>query len=280
MNSSVLPNINNSNKIIITAIPAPALDDNYIWAITAINNDFLVLVDPGDASVCIDFIKKNNKKLCAILVTHHHYDHIDGIEALVKYSNQNNWQTTVYGPANETIPHCDIKLTESDNINIDELNLTFSIIDLPGHTLGHIAYFSNQENENNLFCGDTLFSGGCGRIMEGTPFQMLTALKKLAHLPKHTKVFCTHEYTLANLTFALTVEPDNETLQHYHKEVVLKRKNNVITLPSSIEKELAINPFLRCSQTTIKVIAENNAQAQLMSELDVFTTIRKMKNRF
>lgn len=280
MSSSVLTIVNDDNKTIVTAIPAPALDHNYIWAITAPDNDYLVLVDPGDASVCLNYIKEHNKKLCAILVTHYHYDHIDGIETLVSYSKQNNWLTTVYGPANEKIPCCDIKLTEQNKVHINQLNLTFNIIDLPAHTLGHIAYFINQENENKLFCGDTLFSGGCGRIMEGTPTQMFNALKKLTNLPKNTKVYCTHEYTLANLTFALTIEPDNKELQNHYDAVVLKRKNNIITLPSTIEQELAINPFLRCQHATIKKSAEKHANEQLNSELAIFTAIRKMKDNF
>jgi hydroxyacylglutathione hydrolase len=258
--------------------PIKAFSDNYIWAI--INENVATLVDPGDADVCIEFLENNQLTLNAILITHHHSDHTGGIESLVDYCQQKQWSLTVYGPANENIPHCDVKLKENDTVILDELNMNLQIIDLPGHTAGHIAYFAHDHIMPILFCGDTLFSGGCGRLFEGTPQQMLTSLTKLVDLPDHTKVYCTHEYTQANLAFALTVEPDNQALVNYNLKVNEMRSKGLSTIPSTIQLEKQINPFLRCHKQSIQISAQQFATDTNPTTQDTFTTIRRWKDQF
>ncbi len=266
--------MNSSSKI----IAIKAFSDNYIWAIT--NNKSLALVDPGDANVCINFIERHQLKLDAILITHHHPDHTGGIEKLRSYCQKLQWPITVYGPKNENIPFNDVKLIEKDTVNLANLNISLQVIDLPGHTAGHIAYFSNKEDEPALFCGDTLFSGGCGRLFEGSPQQMLNSLTKLVNLPESTKVYCAHEYTQANLKFALTVEPENQVLVDYSQRVNELRAKQQATIPTSIKVEKQINPFLRSHEPTVQASAmqfDNNAQA---STIDTFTVIRRWKDQF
>ncbi|MDX2370091.1 MAG: hydroxyacylglutathione hydrolase [Colwellia sp.] len=264
------------NPVSIT--PIKAFTDNYIWAIT--NKHVATLVDPGDADVCIEFLEKNKLTLSAILITHHHSDHTGGINMLVDYCQQKNWSLTVYGPANENIPHCDVKLKENDTVILNELSINFRVIDLPGHTAGHIAYFANEHLTPMLFCGDTLFSGGCGRLFEGTPEQMLNSLTKLANLPEHTKVYCTHEYTQANLTFALTVEPNNQELVNYSNKVNELRTQGHSTIPSTINLERQINPFLRCHKQSIQASAQQFSTNTKGTTQDTFTTIRRWKDQF
>ncbi len=265
----------------ISVTPIKAFSDNYIWAIASKN--MVAFVDPGDANVCIDFLEKNKLTLNSILITHHHVDHTGGINELVEYCQQKQWLLTIYGPANENIPHCDVKLNENETVVLDELNINFQIIDLPGHTAGHIAYFANNDLKPILFCGDTLFSGGCGRLFEGSPEQMLSSLTKLANLPENTQVYCTHEYTQANLAFALTVEPNNQALVNYHNRVNELRAKNQATIPSSIQLEKQINPFLRCHKQSIQISAQQFAtdtNATNITPLDTFTTIRRWKDQF
>lgn len=261
---------------VIDIKPIKAFSDNYIWAITKTNNESTALVDPGDADVCINFLEQNNLKLCAILVTHHHNDHVGGIEKLVKYCQQKQWPITVYGPKNESIPHCDVRLSEEDTVSLDELAIDFKVIDLPGHTKGHIAYYG----ENSLFCGDTLFSGGCGRIFEGTPTQMYNSLNKLAQLPNSTQVYCAHEYTQANLQFAMAVEVDNIELKNYQTEVSNKRENSLSTIPTNIELEKRINPFLRSHTETVQASAKQFSQSDNLTDLETFAAIRRWKDQF
>lgn len=265
-----------NSRVKITALAA--FSDNYIWAIAKENN--LVLVDPGDAAVCIDFLEKSQSTLTAILITHHHSDHTGGIKGLVDYCQQKQWPLTVYGPQNEKIPLCNVKLEQNNRVDLPDIDLTFNVIALPGHTAGHIAYFTNNTKEPMLFCGDTLFSGGCGRLFEGTAKQMLNSLTKLASLPNKTKVYCAHEYTQANLKFALTVEPNNAALIDYSKKVNELRSDNQATIPTSIEVEKQINPFLRSHEASIQASAmvfDNSTQAD---SLDTFTAIRRWKDQF
>ncbi len=266
--SQTLKNIN------IFAIKA--FTDNYIWAINHTENRHLALVDPGDAKVCIDYIENNQLILSSILITHHHHDHTGGIEALVDYAKTRHWPIEVYAPAQEDIAHTSVPLKHGDNVALSQLALSFSIIALPGHTLGHIAYYTKPL----LFCGDTLFSGGCGRLFEGTPAQMLSSLNQLKQLPDDTRVYCTHEYTLANLEFALAVEPFNQQLIDYYNEIKLLREKNAISLPSSIRKEKLINPFLRCDKPDIRQSASEFSDEQITEELGVFTAIRRWKDNF
>ncbi len=253
-----------------------AFSDNYIWAISSDLGNKMALVDPGDAKVCIEFIEQQQLQLSTILITHHHPDHIGGIKQLLSYCQDRQWPVTVYGPENENIPHCDVALNESHRVNLPDLGLEFEVIDLPGHTLGHIAYLS----EDNLFCGDTLFSGGCGRLFEGTPEQMLNSLEKLSALSERTHVYCAHEYTQANLNFALTVEPSNAELVHYYNQVLQKREQKIATIPSSIMLEKKINPFLRCATSSIMTSASEFSGDKVTDKLQAFTIIRGWKDNF
>lgn len=266
--------------IIVNAIAA--FNDNYIWAITNTDQSLadkkspLALVDPGDAAPCIRYIEENNLQLCTILITHHHNDHIGGISELKSYCSTKGWSLTIYGPENSSIANIDVYVSDKQKIDIAALDLSFNVINLAGHTLDHIGYYGHDV----VFCGDTLFSGGCGRIFEGSPQQMLTALKRLHDLPDRTHVYCAHEYTLANLTFALAVEPQNAELVHYYNQVIKRRKQNLATVPTSILLEKKINPFLRCSQADINKSAADYSGKEMADELATFTAIRQWKNNF
>ena len=263
----------NSHQI-VTAINA--FNDNYIWAISSQNNDKIALVDPGDAVVCIKYLQENNLALSAILITHHHSDHVGGIEKLLEYSKDKAWPVTVYGPATEKIAQLDITLKENDTVDLTELDCQFTVLDLPGHTKGHIAYY----NDNMVFCGDTLFSGGCGRLFEGTPQQMHHSLTKLASLATDTLIYCAHEYTQANLAFALAVEPNNTDLHNYAEQVKMKRQQNQATIPTNIALELQINPFLRCHEESIKLAAQTYNNQNQPNDSEVFSAIRAWKDNF
>lgn len=274
----------NVKQMTISISPIKAFNDNYIWAVTAKGSHKLVLVDPGDAQPCIEYMKSNNLELAAILITHHHADHTGGIAALKKYSTTQNNELIVYGPANEKIADIDIKLLENDQIDIElsghnqSNNITFSlnVLEVPGHTAGHIAYF----NADLVFCGDTLFSGGCGRLFEGTPQQMFNSLEKLKALPSHTKVYCTHEYTLANLHFALATEPNNQDLIDYFNTVKTMRERDQISLPSSIGNERRINPFLRTDSAEVKTSVSDYNNKDISQPVDVFGALRSWKDNF
>lgn len=256
----------------VTAIKA--FNDNYIWAISALNSNHVALVDPGCADACIKFIEQNKLTLVAILITHHHYDHVDGIKPLINHYNQQDIR--VYTPAKENIPGTTTKVHNGDIININELSLDLTVLEVPGHTLGHVAYYNKQF----LFCGDTLFSGGCGRLFEGSAAQMHQSLQKLTVLNDKTHVYCAHEYTLANLDFALTLEPNNTKLLNYYNRVKQLRSHNKPSLPTTIGQEKEINPFLRCEQATIKQQAEDYLHKKLTSPAEVFAAIREWKNNF
>ncbi len=263
----------NSHQI-VTAINA--FNDNYIWAISSENNDKIALVDPGDALVCIEYLQENNLALSAILITHHHKDHVGGIEKLLEYSKDKAWPVTVYGPATENIAQLDITLKENDTVDLTDLDCQFTVLDLPGHTKGHIAYY----NENMVFCGDTLFSGGCGRLFEGTAQQMHHSLTKLTKLATDTLIYCAHEYTQANLAFALAVEPNNTDLHNYAEQVTMMRQQNQATIPTNIALELQINPFLRCHEESIKLAAQTYSNQNQNNESEVFSAIRAWKDNF
>ncbi|WDE09589.1 hydroxyacylglutathione hydrolase [Thalassomonas haliotis] len=262
----------------VTAIKA--FSDNYIWSIGSKASNEIALVDPGDAEVCIEFIERNQLQLTNILITHHHSDHVGGINALVEYCRQHDWPLTVYGPATENIPHCKVKLSEGDQVCLKAPKLSLQVLDVPGHTAGHIAYIGASNSENYLFCGDTLFSGGCGRLFEGTAAQMSASLAKLAALPENTQVFCAHEYTRANLDFAVSVEPDNKDLIHYLHQVKDRRTQGLSTIPSSIGLELKINPFLRCHSPQIIDSARAFSPDEPPSQVATFSAIRALKDQF
>jgi len=253
-----------------------AFNDNYIWAINATKTNKVVFVDPGDADVCLQYLKKHQLELCAILITHHHNDHTGGIKALIDNNQKNHLPLTVYGPKSDGIKYLDYKLKEQDAVYLEEIDLQLSVLDLPGHTHGHIAYVSDEF----LFCGDTLFSGGCGRLFEGTAQEMHHSLQKLAALPDSTKVFCAHEYTLANLTFALTVEPNNQQLIDYQDKVQQMRNKSKATIPTTIGTEKAINPFLRCHTCQVIQSAQANSNQTLTLEHETFAALRAWKDKF
>jgi hydroxyacylglutathione hydrolase len=252
-------------------VALPAFNDNYIWMLH--NSTHAVVVDPGDAAPVCKALDEEGLTLAAILVTHHHADHVGGLGAL-----QARLHGPIYGPAGEHIPQLTNLLAEGDVVDV--LGLQFKVIDVPGHTAGHIAYAQQNDTQSPLlFCGDTLFSGGCGRLFEGTPAQMFHSLAKLAALPGNSRVCCTHEYTLSNLRFAQVVEPGNAARATYHERCNVLRAQGQITLPSSIALELQINPFLRCGQP--EVMAAALAQgAQANDEVSVFTTLREWKNNY
>lgn len=253
--------------------PVAAFTDNYIWVGINTDTNAAFVVDPGDSQPVIDFLSDKELKLTEILITHHHADHTGGIKGLLNYYKR---QIPVYSPLKEDIPCATHFLKEEDEINILNKSLSLKVLDIPGHTKGHIAYY----NDNILFCGDTLFSAGCGRLFEGTPEQMFNSLSKLKHLKPSTKVYCAHEYTLSNLKFAKTIEPNNKDISNLANEVSILRKQNKPSLPSTIQQELEINPFLRTLEPEVIATAKKHMVDSAPSELDVFATIRMLKDKF
>jgi len=252
-----------------TAIPA--FRDNYIWAIR--QEDRCVVVDPGDAEPVELFLKENGLRLTSILVTHHHPDHVGGIPALLRQRD-----IPVYGPARETIPGMTHPLSEGDTIQPAGVDMSLTVMEVPGHTLGHIAF--HDANHCWLFCGDTLFAGGCGRLFEGTPAQMFDSLQRLASLPAKTQVFCTHEYTLANLTFAAAVTPDDDAVAQRLNAVRQARETGQITLPSTLEEETRSNPFLRAHEPALKHACEAREAGTAGSDMQCFAALRRWKDNF
>jgi hydroxyacylglutathione hydrolase len=252
-------------------IPIPAFSDNYLWLLH--DGRRAIIVDPGDAGPVQRALQENGLQLESILVTHHHPDHTGGVAELHAATG-----APVYGPAREVIPEPFQRLQHG--ATVQALGLDFQVIDVPGHTAGHIAFYTpDVDGRPLLFCGDTLFSGGCGRLFEGTPAQMLASLDRLAALPGNTRVCCTHEYTLGNLRFALAVEPDNGELIGYHARCVALRDQGKPTLPTSLAQELQINPFLRTRQATVKAAARRFDPAA-HDDNTVFAAIRQWKNQF
>ena len=250
--------------------PIKAFDDNYIWLMTT--NEGSIVVDPGENINLLKVIEKKNIKLDAILVTHHHYDHTGGIEELLtKYPN-----LKVYGP-NNNVDLIKSRLVDGELLNV--IGVDFEVIEIPGHTLDHIAYYANINNSPLLFCGDTLFAGGCGRVFEGTFDQMYESLMKLKKLPQNTRIYCGHEYTINNLKFAKAVEPDNIDLIARYNHAIDLRKNNIPTLPSTLSIELKTNPFLRAEKNNVQKIIPHEFKTGL-SEKEIFSALRQWKDNF
>lgn len=252
------------NKI----IPIPAYSDNYIWLIQ-FGDHQAVVVDPGDAAPVHKTLLQQGLQLAAILVTHNHWDHINGIEMLLQQH-----QVPVYGPASGQTPGLTQPCLASQRIQIDELDL--EVMDVPGHTQDHIAFYGHQM----LFCGDTLFAAGCGRLLGGTAEQLHDSLNKIAELPINTNIYCTHEYTLSNLKFAQAVEPGNTQIMQRIATETEKQQQGQATLPSTLELELATNPFLRCQSDEIIASAEKFCAKTLTNPVQVFKTLRYWKDGF
>lgn len=259
----------------MTLTPLPAFDDNYLWLLD--NGREALVVDPGDAGPVMAALDARGLTLAGILLTHHHSDHVGGVDAL-----RPRLQGPVYGPRHERLPEPVQRLQGGDRVEL--LGLAFDVLDVPGHTAGHIAYFTTAADGGPLlFCGDTLFSAGCGRLFEGTPAQMHASLQALAVLPADTRVCCAHEYTLANLRFAREVDPDNAVLAAYAARCEAERAAGRPTLPALLGTETRINPFLRCAEPALREAARRHAPARLPAEpgpVDVFATLREWKNGF
>jgi len=252
--------------------PVRAFSDNYIWLIHApADPGAAVVVDPGDDRPVEQALQAQGLRLSAILVTHHHADHVGGVGALAARHG-----AKVFGPAREPIPCNAQALDDGGKASLEHLGLEFTVMAVPGHTLGHIAYAGHGA----LFCGDTLFSGGCGRLFEGTPAQMLDSLDRLAALPDATNVYCAHEYTLSNLRFAAAVEPDNEHVRDALADTQQRRERDEITLPSTLGRERLINPFLRSREPSLRAAAEHHAGRPLAAAVDVFAEVRRWKDGF
>lgn len=251
----------------ITAIPA--FDDNYIWLLE-MGGKACAVVDPGDEDPVIETLEKHGLELRYILLTHHHPDHIGGVVDLLE-----RYDATVFGPPDERIPFVHRVCREGDEVLLPDLNAKFRVLEVPAHTRSHIAFYG----ENALFSGDTLFSLGCGRFFEGTATDMQKSLDKLAALPGSTKNYCAHEYTQSNCAFALNVEPDNPDLQARARQIDKLRAAGKNTLPTSLDDELATNPFLRTRQQSI-VDAARKIDPKASAGISTMAAIRAWKDRF
>ena len=259
-----------------SVLTVPAFNDNYLWLIH--DGQHAVVVDPGAAQPILAALKAHGLTLTAILLTHHHADHIGGVPELLQH-----YAVPVFGPRNEAIKTITQALGEGDRFTVPGLAVQLSVLDVPGHTSGHIAYVRPAQDAEPgwLFCGDTLFAGGCGRLFEGTPAQMVNSLGKLAALPDDTLVYCAHEYTLANLRFASAVEPDNPFLQERIALDSAKRENGVPTVPTTIGVEKASNPFLRYREASIvEALIAAHKLAPGAAPVAAFAALREWKNNF
>ncbi len=251
----------------LDVFPVKAFKDNYIWTLRG--GRHAAVVDPGEAQPILQYLAEERLDLVAILATHHHADHVGGIAELLRHA-----RVPVYGPRGEPIATLSQPVSEGDSVSIPELGVSFRVFDIPGHTRAHIAYYG----AGALFCGDTLFACGCGRLFEGTAEQMYSSLQKLAALPDDTKVYCGHEYTLANIGFARAVEPKNEFLEKRERRTRELREAGKPTLPSTLGEEKATNPFLRCLEPAVIDSANKYLGARVSDPVRVFAAIRDWKN--
>lgn len=252
--------------------PVKAFSDNYLWLFRQSGSSLACVVDPGDASPVLEALAAQKLELCAILLTHHHADHIGGVNELLSH-----FDVPVYGPESKAIPQVSHPMHEGDTVRVCETD--FRVLEIPGHTLDHIAYFAQAPGDSQapvLFCGDTLFAAGCGRIFEGTAPMMYDSLQKLAALDERTEVYCAHEYTLGNLAFAVSVTPKDEAVNARMKVEENKRKQNLPTLPSTIARERETNPFLRCDQKDFRL----SLQGENREPVALFAELRSGKDNF
>lgn len=254
----------------LTITPVSAFADNYIWFIRQGENRKVAMVDPGEADPVLAALEREQLEPVAILITHRHGDHVGGIRRiLAQYPD-----LPVYGPAHETIPHITRRLGEGDRVRLDALDVEFEVFDVPGHTAGHIAYYTDSA----LFCGDTLFTCGCGRVFDGTVEQLFASLQRLRQLPADTRIYCAHEYTLENIGFAKWVEPDNAVLLQREQDSIRLRQQDRPTVPAELALELATNPFLRTEDTEVIRMAEQHAGRPVRDSEDTFITLRHWKD--
>jgi hydroxyacylglutathione hydrolase len=250
-------------------VPLRAFSDNYIWTLRDARH--AVVVDPGDARPVLEYLRAQGLELAAILNTHHHADHVGGNAALLAHRS-----VPVFGPHDERIPEVTHRLREGERIRLPALGTELEVLEIPGHTRTHIAFYG----DGMLFCGDTLFAVGCGKLFEGTPRQMHESLSKLVRLPPQTRVYCGHEYTLANIRFARAADPENAQLQALEERARSLRARDLPTLPSDIAQELAVNPFVRCREPALVRSASRYAGRALEDPVEVLAALREWKNRF
>lgn len=253
----------------LSIYPIPALHDNYIWCLQ--NHNQCLIVDPGVASPVLHYLQQQHLSLKGILITHHHYDHVGGVAELLTHAT-----VPVYASHRAQLPFAVHTCREDERLSFPSLNVNFSILEIPGHTLDHIAFY----NDHMIFSGDTLFSAGCGRLFEGTAAQLFTSLQKMAQLPAETAIYCGHEYTEKNLEFAQHMEPGNTTITHHLAHVKKLRAAKCTTLPSTLALELQINPFLRTHSINLRQQLAHLGHAPLTNDLEVFTLLRKLKDSF
>jgi hydroxyacylglutathione hydrolase len=256
----------------LTVTPINAFTDNYIWCLHRTGNSDAIVVDPGDGEVVLRALDQQGLQLAGVLITHHHFDHTGGLERLLEHR-----QVPVYGPQNPAISLVSERLCAGACVTV--LGVEFEVIEVPGHTLDHIAFYAAGDTPL-LFCGDTLFAGGCGRLFEGDASTMYHSLSRLASLPADTLVYCAHEYTLANLAFAAAVEPDNAQLQARIIRDSASREQNVPTVPSALALELATNPFLRSDQPALATHMKDRASIDPTDPIAVFAAVRGWKDNF
>lgn len=250
-------------------VPLSAFKDNYIWAL--VDSRQALVVDPGEAAPVRHFLSSADLTLAGVLLTHHHADHIGGVSDLLA-----SHDVPVFGPRDFRMPMVSHHVAEGAAFAVPGFPAEFQVLAVPGHTESHIAYLGDK----TLWCGDTLFSGGCGRLLGGTAPQLFASLSRLAELADDTAIYCAHEYTLSNLRFALAVEPHNRVIQERLRKCEVARERGEPTVPSQVGDELEFNPFLRCRLPQVRAAAEAHSGRELATPLDVFTTLRQWKDGF
>ena len=250
-------------------VPLRAFSDNYIWTLRDATR--AVVVDPGDATPVIEYLDREGLALAAILNTHHHADHVGGNAELLQ-----RWKVPVFGPHDDRIPDVTQRLADGEHLTLPHFNTELEVMEIPGHTRSHIAFYGS----GMLFCGDTLFAAGCGRLFEGTPKQMHHSLTRLAKVPGATRVYCGHEYTLSNIRFAKAVEPGNKSLIDFEQRASRQREQDLPTLPTDIAQELTTNPFLRVQEPEVIASASRHAGRPLQDPVEVLGALREWKNNF